>query len=154
MTEESSFSTIPSAPAQANVEAVSDGRRAGLMTVGELARRTGLSRKAIRELEGRGLIYSAGRSESNYRLFDETALWCVGAIGQMRSLGLTLAEIEQLHASYLQDPDEPPVAQFARMLDRVQERIRAQIAAHQQTLRRIEAFRANGPARLAGTDSL
>jgi DNA-binding transcriptional MerR regulator len=113
------------------------------MTVGELARRTGLSHKAIRELEGRGLIYSAGRSESNYRLFDETALWCVGAVGEMRSLGLTLAEIEQLHASYLQDPDRPPAAQFARLLDRVEERTRAQIAAHQQTLRRIEAFRAD-----------
>ncbi len=39
-----------------------DGR---LMTVGELARRTGMSAKAIREFEGLGLIYSAGRSEAN-----------------------------------------------------------------------------------------
>lgn len=123
-----------------------DGRQSGLMTVGELARRTGLSHKAIRELEGRGLIYSAGRSESNYRLFDQTALWCVGAVGEMRSLGLTLAEIEQLHVSYLKDPDRPPSDQFARLLDRVEERIHAQIAAHQQTLRRIEAFRANNHA--------
>lgn len=116
------------------------------MTVGELARRTGLSHKAIRELEGRGLIYSAGRSESNYRLFDDTALWCVGAVGEMRSLGLTLAEIEQLHDSYLKDRDRPPSAEFARLLDRVEKRIRAQIAARQQTLRRIAAFRANNHA--------
>ena len=34
-----------------------------LMTVGELARRSGLSIKAIRRYEGLGLIYSAGRSE-------------------------------------------------------------------------------------------
>jgi len=45
-----------------------------LMTVGQLARRTGLSIKAIRQFEASGLIYSAGRSESNYRLFDQTAL--------------------------------------------------------------------------------
>jgi hypothetical protein len=57
----------------------------GLMTVGELARRTGLSIRAIRVYEGLGLIYSAGRSEGNYRLFDETALWCAGAV--------TLAEL-------------------------------------------------------------
>jgi hypothetical protein len=38
------------------------------MTVGELARRTGVSRKAIRDLEGLGLIYSAGRNDANYRL--------------------------------------------------------------------------------------
>jgi DNA-binding transcriptional MerR regulator len=47
-----------------------------LMTVGELSRRTGLSIKAIREYEGLGLIYSAGRSTGNYRLFDSSALWC------------------------------------------------------------------------------
>ncbi len=51
------------------------GRR--LMTVGELARRTGMSAKAIPEFEGLGLIYSAGRSEANYRLFDESAIWCI-----------------------------------------------------------------------------
>ena len=85
----------------------------------------------------------AGRSESNYRLFDDTALWCVGAVGEMRSLGLTLAEIEQLHDNYLKDPERPPSAQFARVLDRVEKRIHAQIAARQQTPRRIEAFRAH-----------
>ena len=31
-----------------------------LMTVGELARRTGMSAKAIRQFEGLGLIYGAG----------------------------------------------------------------------------------------------
>jgi MerR family transcriptional regulator, copper efflux regulator len=153
-TGDKTFSTIPSPPARLGVDTVSDGRQSGLMTVGELARRTGLSHKSIRELEGRGLIYSAGRSESNYRLFDQTALWCVGAVTQLRSLGLTLAEIEQLHASYLKNPDRPPSAQFARLLDGVTERIRAQIAAHQQTLRRIEAFRAHNPVQIDGTANL
>ena len=145
-TVETTFSAIPSPPSPLGAETVRDGRQSGLMTVGQLARRTGLSHKAIRELEGRGLIYSAGRSESNYRLFDDTVLWCVGAVGEMRSLGLTLAEIERLHERYLQDPDRPPSAEFARLLDRVEERIRAQIAAHKQTLGRIEAFRANNHA--------
>lgn len=145
-TVDTTFSAIPSPPRPPCAETVRDGRQSGLMTVGELARRTGLSHKAIRELEGRGLIYSAGRSESNYRLFDETALWCVGAVGKMRLLGLTLAEIEQLHESYLKDPDRPPLAQFARLLDCAEERLRAQIAAHRQTLKRIEAFRASNHA--------
>ena len=144
--KDTTFSTIPSPPPPLCAETVKDGRQSGLMTVGQLARRTGLSHKTIRELEGRGLIYSAGRSESNYRLFDETALWCVGAVGKLRSLGLTLAEIEQLHDCYLKDPDRPPSTQFARVLDRAEERIRAQIAAHQQTLRRIQAFRADNHA--------
>jgi DNA-binding transcriptional MerR regulator len=50
------------------------------MTVGELSGRTGLSVRLIREYERLGLIYSAGRSESNYRLFDEVALWCAGVV--------------------------------------------------------------------------
>jgi len=95
---------IAQPPQNPQGQTTSDDRSA-LMTVGQLAERTGLSHKAIRELEGRGLIYSAGRSEANYRLFDQGALWCVGAINQLRSLGLTLAEIEQLHASYLKQPD-------------------------------------------------
>jgi DNA-binding transcriptional MerR regulator len=69
------------------------GGEPDLMTVGELARRTGLSRKLIREFEGLGLIYSAGRSEAGYRLFDQPALWCVTVIGNLRSLGLTLKDI-------------------------------------------------------------
>lgn len=121
------------------------------MTVGQLARQTGLSHKAIRELEDRGLIYSAGRSEANYRLFDDTALWCVGAIGELRSLGLTLAEIEQLHSLHLQHPDRRIGPQLAQLLDRSQERINARIHALQLTLGRIDRFRTANPDVLAGT---
>lgn len=86
-----------------------------LMTVGQLAARTGLSIKAIRELEGRGLIYTAGRSPANYRLFDESALWCAQVIGNLRSLGLTIKEIEQLAGVYLDRPEEPIGPRLARL---------------------------------------
>ena len=76
-----------------------------LMTVGELSRRTGLSIKAIREYEALGLIYSAGRSDGNYRLFDETALWCARVITEWRSVGLTIKQIKRLGDSYLADRD-------------------------------------------------
>jgi MerR family copper efflux transcriptional regulator len=65
-----------------------------LMTIGQLAAKTGLSIRTIRELEGRGLIYTAGCSEANYRLFDSSALWCCQVITNLRSLGLTIKEIE------------------------------------------------------------
>ncbi len=129
----------------------SDDHRSGLMTVGQLSRRTGLSPKAIRELEDRGLIYSVGRSEANYRLFDDTALWCVGAIGELRSLGLTLAEIEQLHRLHLEHPDRRIGSQLAQLLDRSQERINARIQALQLTLKRIDAFRTANTELLDGT---
>src|SRR6266849_2626673 len=64
------------------------------MTIGQLSRRTGVPIKALREYERLGLIYTLGRSESNYRLFDEEALWCIQVIAVLRSLGLTLKEIQ------------------------------------------------------------
>src|SRR5262244_3975894 len=98
-------------------------RRGTLMTVGELAERTGISRKAIRSLEERGLIYSAGRSESNYRLYDEDALWCVQMISGLRSLGLTLGEIERFAADYLERPEEAAGPMLAALLETVHRRV-------------------------------
>ncbi len=78
----------------------------GLMTVGELSRRTGLTIKAIRRYEASGLIYSAGRSDAGYRLFDDSALWCAQVIVRLRSLGLTIRELEQLAGLYRSRPGE------------------------------------------------
>lgn len=50
-----------------------------LMTIGQLARRTGVSIKTLREYERLGLLYTRGRSDSNYRLFDEQTSWCVSS---------------------------------------------------------------------------
>lgn len=46
----------------------------GLMTVGELSRRTDVPIKALREYTDGGLIYTVGRSATNYRLFGNDAL--------------------------------------------------------------------------------
>src|SRR6266536_5092723 len=113
-----------------------------LMTVGELARRTGMSAKAIRQFEGLGLIYSAGRSEANYRLFDESAIWCIQAITNLRSLGLTIKEIEQLVAVYLDRPGEPIGPRLAELLDRAERRIEQRREELNLIQRRIREFRA------------
>jgi DNA-binding transcriptional MerR regulator len=63
------------------------------MTIGTLSRRTGVPVKALRAYEDMGLIYTVGRSPGNYRLFGDEALWCVGVVGALRDLGLTLEEI-------------------------------------------------------------
>lgn len=74
-----------------------------LMTVGELSRRTGMSPKLIRRFTDAGLIYSPGRSEADYRLYETSAVWCVETISTLRSLGLTIREIEELASVYLDD---------------------------------------------------
>jgi MerR family copper efflux transcriptional regulator len=121
-----------------------------LMTIGELASRSGLTIKAIRELEGRGLIYSAGRSESNYRLFDSSALWCCQVITNLRSLGLTVKEIEQLAGVYLERPEEPIGPRLATLLDRAERRIDERVRELEEVRQRIRAFRAQRPDVLAG----
>ena len=120
------------------------------MTVGELGRRTGMSPKAIRAFEGLGLIYTAGRSESNYRLFDESAIWCVQVIGNLRSLGLTIKEIQELAAVYLNRPDEPIGPTLAALLEQAEQRIEQRRQQLGQIQDRIRAFKAANSAALAG----
>jgi DNA-binding transcriptional MerR regulator len=124
------------------------------MTVGELARRTDMSAKAIRQFEGLGLIYSAGRSETNYRLFDESAIRCIQAIRSLRSLGLTIKEIQQLAAVYLDRPGEPIGPLLAALLDRAEQRIEQRREELDLIQRRIRDFRAANRAALAGRSDL
>ena len=121
-----------------------------LMTVGELARRTGLSIKAIRHYEALGLVYSAGRSEGGYRLFDESALWCANVISTLRSLGLTIKEIEQLARDYVNGPDEPVGPRVAALLDRAERRIDDRIAELEAVRGRIRGYRFRHAAALDG----
>jgi MerR family transcriptional regulator, copper efflux regulator len=128
-------------------EASSDG---GLMTVGRLARRTGLSIKAIRRYEALGLIYSAGRSEAGYRLFDESALWCAQVISTLRSLGLTIKEIHRLGSVYLSRPGGPIGPHLAALLDGAEQRIDERIAELTALRGRIRDYRGRHAAALAG----
>ena len=124
-----------------------DGPR---MTVGQLSRRSGMSVRAIREFESMGLIYSAGRSAARYRLYDDSALWCIGVIRTLRDLGLTIREIEGLAAMRDEHSAEPIGTLLARLLDLAERRIRQRIADLDTVAARIVAFRAEHAAALAG----
>ena len=125
-------------------------RQATVMTIGALSRRTGVPVKALREYEDLGLIYTVGRSAGNYRLFDEEALWCVGVIATLRGLGMTLAEIGDLAASYLQRSGQPIGPRLAEVLDAVRARTENRIAELGEVLRRIDDYRSQFADQLAG----
>lgn len=122
----------------------------GLMTIGELSRRTGMSLRALRSYEGMGLVYTAGRSPGNYRLFDESALWCVEVIRGLRSLGLSVAEIRELAGIYLGRPDQPVGPHLAERLRGVRAGIERRMAELHELRRRIDEFEAGHRAELAG----
>jgi MerR family transcriptional regulator, copper efflux regulator len=83
-------------------------------------------------------VYSAGRSLAGYRLYDESALWCVTVIGELRGLGLTVAEIRDLAAVYLGRPGEPVGPHLAALLRRARDRADTRIASLQDLRDRID----------------
>ncbi|KUL42560.1 MerR family transcriptional regulator [Streptomyces regalis] len=119
------------------------------MTVGELSRRTGVPVKTLREYTDLGLIYTLGRSPAGYRLFAVDALWCVRWIGELRGLGLTVAEIRELTTAYLGRAGRGFGPALAERLQAARERQRARITAAEQTLDRIDAFEKAHQADLA-----
>jgi MerR family copper efflux transcriptional regulator len=121
-----------------------------MMTIGVLSRRTGVPVKTLREYEDLGLIYTAGRSEGNYRLFDDDALPCVQMVGSLRSLGLTLREITDLAHVYLLRTEEPIGPRLAALVGAARARIEQRISELQAILARIDEFEATNAAELAG----
>ena len=66
------------------------------MTIGEVARSSGVTAKMIRHYEALGLIPAPLRSAAGYRYYDETALHEIRFIRQARSLGFGLPQIAEL----------------------------------------------------------
>ena len=130
-------------------------RQSHAMTIGQLSRHTGVSIKILRTYEGLGFLCTLGRSESNYRLFGEEAFRCVQAVQSLRSLGLTLKDIQSLIRRSCQRPDEPVDGLLSEYLVQALARVEAQISALQARRQQILEFQAAGlqaPARpLAST---
>lgn len=80
------------------MERMDDGT---LLTIGELARRTGLTVKAIRFYSDRGIVPPAGRTSAGYRLYDETALARLQLVRTLRELDVDLATIARVLAREL-----------------------------------------------------
>lgn len=65
------------------------------MYIGELAKKTGLSIKAIRLYEAKGLIRTPARS-GRYRIYNTTDIEILKLIVEAKSLGVTLASLKNV----------------------------------------------------------
>jgi MerR family transcriptional regulator, copper efflux regulator len=110
------------------------------MTIGHLSRRTGVPIKVLRTYEDLGFLCTRGRSESNYRLFGEEALRCVQVVQSLRSLGLTLKEIQAFIKRACQQPGEPVEGLLQEYLAQTLARIETQISSLQARRQRILEF--------------
>ena len=66
------------------------------ITIGQAARRSGLSAKAIRLYETKGLVEAADRTPSGYRTYADEDLAVLRFIRQAKSLDLRLDEIRDI----------------------------------------------------------
>ncbi|MFF7737792.1 MerR family transcriptional regulator [Streptomyces sp. NPDC007984] len=81
--------------------------RTGLLTIGELARVTGLTVRTIRYWSDEGALPPVGRSAGGYRLYDAASVARLELIRTLRELGLGLADVHRVLAG------ETTVAQVA-----------------------------------------
>ena len=72
----------------------------GLLTVAEVSRRTGLTRKALRHYESLGLVEPEERTHAGYRLYGDAALRRIELVNRAKVLGLSLNEAREfLHVA-------------------------------------------------------
>ena len=72
---------------------------AGLLKIGEVAARSGLTVKTVRFYCDEGLIHSASRSEGGFRLFDPGVLEDLTFIRTLRGLEIPLPDVLKILAS-------------------------------------------------------
>lgn len=105
-----------------------------LLKIGELARRTGLTVRALHHYDEIGLLQPSQRSESGYRLYNARDVARLMQILSLRQLGLPLEEIRDC----LSDEGSSLRSALALQI----QRIRDKIATHQELLGRLQALAA------------
>lgn len=126
-----------------------------LIRVGDLARQTGKSVRAIHLYEEMGLLHPDTRSSGGFRLFAPTALERVRWIDLLHGLGFSLQEMRTILRSWWSE-DVGPVAmsELRALFHQKLEETRGAIARHQalerelvQTLHYLEACKECDPPR-------
>lgn len=86
----------------------------GGLKIGELARRAGVTAKAIRFYERKRILPPATRAANRYRLYQDDAVGVLEFVKQAAGLGLTLGEIKEVIA--IRRGGRPPCAHVHRLL--------------------------------------
>ena len=79
-------------------------RPSPLLRIGELARQTGKTSRALRLYEELELLAPVERSEGGYRLYDESTIRRIAYIDRMQEAGLSLKEVGKLVSSWAEQP--------------------------------------------------
>lgn len=85
------------------------------MLIGELARETGVSAKALRFYEAQRLLPAPARTPAGYRDYRPAAIERVAFIRRAQGAGLTLAQIGEILA--IRDGGQPPCDHVAVLVE-------------------------------------
>lgn len=109
--------------------------RAMEYTVGELAKRAGLTVRTLHHYEKLGLLLPSGRSEAGYRLYDEADVQRLHRVLALRHSGLPLKDI----AALLQQGESPPLRE---VLERQIAEVELQLQRQQRLLKALKVVAA------------
>lgn len=85
------------------------------LTIGQAAAAAGVTRKAMRVYEARGLVPASARTAAGYRLYDEHDVELLAFIRRARSLGFHLHDTREVIA--IRDGGTEPCSAVRSMLD-------------------------------------
>ncbi|MCT0229981.1 heavy metal-responsive transcriptional regulator [Synechococcus sp. CS-1324] len=108
------------------------------MKIGALSGRSGLPVKTLRYYEDLGLLPAIGRSEGGYRLFAEQSLQRLEFIRRLKTLGLSLEEIQG--CLVVHDAGALPCGDIEIQLGRQIERIDGQIKELRQLRKELQGL--------------
>lgn len=98
------------------------------LRVGELAKVTGKTVRALHLYEELGLLAPSERSKGGYRLYDEDAVTRVRWIGKLQEMGFSLSEIQAMARQWEQSGSAPSaMAKVERLLEEKLAQTREQI---------------------------
>jgi DNA-binding transcriptional MerR regulator len=113
--------------------------RAQLLRVGDIAKASGKTVRAIHLYEELGLLKPATRSAGGYRLFDESAVERVRWIDSLHGLGFSLHEMrEVLENWWTADEGPAAMAELRALFQRKLEQTRDAIRRHRQLEAELE----------------
>ena len=107
---------------------------AASLTIGQVAKASGVAAKTIRYYEEIGVLPAAGRAASGYRLYDQPGVERLCFIRRARALGLPLQELKALMRT-LDGEAQPALRPQLRAL------VRAQLDAVTNQLTELEGLR-------------
>ncbi|MGY1725179.1 MerR family transcriptional regulator [Blastococcus sp. SYSU DS0533] len=115
--------------------------RTGLLQIGQVAERTGLSLRTIRWYEEEGLVVPTSRTDGGFRLYSADDVARLEVIKRMKPLGFALEEMREL-LGLLADLDAG-TGDRAQLLDRLRmfhEAATARVTALREQLAVAEGF--------------